>query len=62
MNIRSVVGYVETDIESVIIQYPKSQPRQIHNQKNDRFFTVNLSISDREKGKNRSCKRQQKPT
>jgi len=28
-NIVSMVGYIETDIKSVIIKHPKSQPRQI---------------------------------
>jgi len=45
----SVVGYIETDIESIIVKHPKSQPWQIHNQKNNDFFTTNLSICNGKK-------------
>lgn len=37
------------DIESIIIKHPESQPRQIHNQKNDDFPASNIFICNREK-------------
>jgi hypothetical protein len=36
-NMVSMIGYIEADIEFVIIKHPKSQPRQIHNQKNNAY-------------------------
>jgi hypothetical protein len=50
------VGYIKTDAQSVIIKHPKSQPRQIHKQKNNDFFSANLSSVIVKNGKNRGSR------